>query len=340
MEVFKLDKTKIKELFIHLLKIYSILILLSFPFIIIFNILMGFNNGNLTLLVLFKNIFISFTSTFIIFIGLSIFMILILYLIKFYNNIIRFKNTPKTKEYCREIPNNYPPAIVSAILDQNIEITTDYPATIAYLCTQKYIEMNEENNEINFYLLNNNTSQLYSHELYVLDCIINNQTFVNNDFKERIKRDLKKLGLMEERKKNFNFIKNIRNICISFALFFLSVILSSLIPESNIHLINLTNIFSFICILLIFTTIVCSFFLPNNYYNYYRTTKADIEAQKWSGLKNFLHDYTLIAEKDLNYSTILEDYIPYAISLGEGKSIEKYISSNKLYRKLLYKHNF
>lgn len=69
-----------------------------------------------------------------------------------------------------------------------------------------------------------------------------------------------------------------------------------------------------------------------------RTSKGNKEAVIWRKFKNYIHDYTLISEKNIEHIKILEEYIPYAIALEEAKSIEKFISKNEKYRKLIYKN--
>lgn len=71
--------------------------------------------------------------------------------------------------------------------------------------------------------------------------------------------------------------------------------------------------------------------------NIERTAKGEKEAELWKGFKNYLHDYTLISEKNIDYMVILDEYIPYAIALDEAKNIEKFIADDENYRNLIYK---
>ena len=67
-----------------------------------------------------------------------------------------------------------------------------------------------------------------------------------------------------------------------------------------------------------------------------RTSKGEKEATLWKGFKNYIHDYTLISDKDIKHMEILHEYIPYAIALEEADCIEKFIAQNEKYRKLIY----
>lgn len=68
-----------------------------------------------------------------------------------------------------------------------------------------------------------------------------------------------------------------------------------------------------------------------------RTSKGEKEATLWKGFKNYIHDYTLISDKDIKHMEILHEYIPYAIALDEANSIEKFIAQNENYRNLIYR---
>ena len=68
-----------------------------------------------------------------------------------------------------------------------------------------------------------------------------------------------------------------------------------------------------------------------------RTPKGENEAKLWKGFKNYIHDYTLISEKDIKHMVILNEYIPYAIALDEAKNIEKFIAEDEVYRNLIYR---
>lgn len=53
-------------------------------------------------------------------------------------------------------------------------------------------------------------------------------------------------------------------------------------------------------------------------------------------LKNYLKQYTLISEKNIDFVQLLNEYIPYALSLGVADEVEKYIKENENNRKLIY----
>lgn len=328
-----LDKTGFKKFVLLLLRIYGILFLFMLPFLIFVTIFVGVSNGQFSIGLLFTNIL----STAIAILILFAFIFFIGFLVYLYNALTIKRNTVNTKDFYRELPNTYSPAIASAVLDLNTEITTDYPATISYLCTKKYIEMHEENDNIYFSIINDNTYGLNEHEQYVFDCLFKGKTFTNDVFKSKVKKDAIKLGLIEEGRRKVHFF---RNFFISIFVCFLLSAISGTVPE-NTFIYNLLNFIFLLSGLSIFAVIFGSIFLSAKYQNenYHRTSKGNKDAKKWSAFKHFLHEYTLISEKELNYTEILEEYIPYAICLGEGKAIEKFVANNKIYRDLLYKYN-
>ena len=69
---------------------------------------------------------------------------------------------------------------------------------------------------------------------------------------------------------------------------------------------------------------------------YVRTKKGKELAMTLNGIKNYMKEYTLINEKNLDYMRILEEYIPYALVLNEANAIEEFIKSNEEYRDLIY----
>lgn len=329
-----MDKTGFKKFIFIILRIYLILFIISIPFLIFFNIIDGIFNGNFSLL----NIITTIVST-----GLGLCLVLgmvlfIGFLVILYNSFIRKNNTFNTKEYYRDIPNNYSPAIVSAILDLNTEITTDYPATISYLCAKKCIEMHEnENGNVSFVPLDNDKYYLKEHEQYVYDCLFNGKHFTNHVFKDLIKRDAIRLGLIKEGKRKVHFF---RNFGIAIGTYMFLGITFQYIPETT-FIYPIVGILGLLSGFSIFAVIFGSIFFAVKYQNenYHRTALGNKDAKKWSAFKNYLHEYTLISEKDLSYVKILDEYIPYAICLGEGKVIEKFISTNSTYRTILYKYS-
>ena len=70
--------------------------------------------------------------------------------------------------------------------------------------------------------------------------------------------------------------------------------------------------------------------------SYFKRTKKGTEiAKEVAGLKKFLHDYTYLKEKDIEDTILYDEYIAYAIALGEAKTVEKILIENDKYQNLI-----
>lgn len=323
-----MDRKDIKERIKVIILVYTTLIGIG----ILVGLIIHFMSTVLTKgLDFYSNEISGFMSSTIGGIGFALGLILLIFLLVYF--IIRIKksrDTVKSKTYIRELPKDFPPAIVSLLLDLKTEITTDYTATIAYLICKKYIELDNSNLKIN----NNNTSLLKEHERYVFNCITKTERFENNKFRDLIIEDAKKMNLIKEGKKKIHFL---RNFCICIIVYFITGFWSKSIPQGNI-LNTILFCLSVLAALSSFGVIIVSIYLSSirKYEEIYRTRLGEEEAIKWKGLKNFFSNYTLISDKSLKDIVLYEAYIPYAISLNEARNIEKYIENNKNYRELIY----
>ncbi len=240
--------------------------------------------------------------------------------------IKRKRNMANTDSYIRDLPEYFPPAIASMLLDRNLEITTDYTATIAYLISKKYIDF--VGDEVN--VLNSNIVKLSSHEKYTFECITKQRKFDSKEFEKIVIDDAEEMGMVKKGPRKTHFL---RNISIAFSILLISGFSADYIKvkalEEFVRAIYVCSVIS------IFAVIGYSIFILDSN-NFHRTKLGNKESIKWKGVKNYLKDYTLLSDRNLEDTVIFDDYIPYAIALGEAKSIEKYIENNVSYRKLIY----
>lgn len=327
-----MDKKDLKDRIKVIILVYTILIGIGiFVGLVIHSISTILTKG----LEAYVNEISGFMSSTIGGIGFTLGLILLIFLLVY--GIIRikkFRDTVKSEIYIRDLPKDFPPAIASLLLDLKTEITTDYTATIAYLICKKYIELDDNNVKI----INNNTSILQEHERYVFNCITKTEKFENNKFKDLIIEDATKMNLIKEGKKKIHFL---RNFCICLIVYFIAGFWSKSIPQGNI-LNTVLFCLSVLAALSSFGVIIVSIYLSSirKYEEIYRTKLGEEESIKWKGLKNFFNNYTLMSERELRDIALYEDYIPYAISLNEAKTIEKYIENNEAYRELIYGNRF
>lgn len=266
---------------------------------------------------------------FTIFVAISFLILHIIYKVKYSGR----KEIVSEKEYLRELPKQYSPALISLIYDLKIDIYKDYTATILYLCTNKYINIINNEGKYEFEILNTDSSSLSESERYVLDKIINKTKFDEFEFSNKV---------IEEAKENFLITdKEPSKVPKVILGTLIVIILFIILYTKNIAL------FVFGIILLVYiircykmmkSTIKNSFNKTDesDYTKYKRARNGKELARKLQAFKNYINEYTLINEKEIDYIQILEEYIPYAVSLGEANTIEKFIKHNQKYRSLIY----
>lgn len=238
------------------------------------------------------------------------------------------------KEYLREIPNKCSPAVSSLVYDLKIDIYKDYTATILYLCTQKYINIKKDEEKYQFEILNKDFSDLSGSEKYVLNKIINKTKFEEEQFKKLI---------IEEAMENSLIVNNTKKekMKILLVVFFISILIILLYNINiNLLLIVLAALPFFALAMHVLKNPFGDEINVNDLKSikekYKRSHNGKKLARELQAFKNYIKEYTLIKEKNIDYIQILDEYIPYAISLGEADTIEEFIKYNEEYRSLIY----
>ena len=243
-------------------------------------------------------------------------------------------------EFERELDNLYPPAIVSFIYNMQIEVYRDYTSTILQLYVKKYIDIVDFNEDVKIYKGNNTDfNKLLKHERYVYECIINNGKFDEEEFRELIIEDAKSAGLIIEK----DSISNKKRLGISIVAiigtFILSMIIEKMGKFNEILEIIEGILLCIIMIEILFGTGLyrkCCTILVGSVKGYKLKKNGKELLKRSKRLKNYLKQYTLISEKNIDFVQLLNEYIPYALSLGVADEVEKYIKENEKYRKLIY----
>lgn len=242
----------------------------------------------------------------------------------------------------RDLDNYYPPAIVSLIHNFNIEVYRDYTATILNLYLKNYINISSFSDNIQFYKTEKkDISKLQNHEIYVYNCIINDEKFDDKKFKKMIYVDAEECGLIKEK-----YTKEFQEKIAKITAIILGILYMLLLIYLGTKFKNDDNIVICImgCVMLIpiigyrkgiynFLKKLIKNFMPN----YKMQLKGEKERKTVKAFKNYLDKYTLIKEKEIDYIEILERYIPYSLVLGEAETVEEYIKQNEKYRNLIYK---
>lgn len=320
-----MDKKDIKGLAIVLTEIYLAMFLgIGTIGNLFVAIMYSFSNGG----GFFKNFVSNMSTMFGAFLYLTLLIYGGIFAVYLMSKFRRKLETLNTTSYVRELPEYFPPAIASYLLDLSIE-TSDYTATIAYLVSKGYIELYEDK----VTLLNDSILKLSQHERYVLQAVCKNVKFNYTDFVKYVVTDAEKMGYIKQGRRKINFIRNfsIDFIVCGFSMMFIDSI-------KIIFIKTILEIIGAVTGLGTFLIPAYSIYLLKKYENesYHRTSLGESEAKKWSGVKNYLKDYTMLSERQLKDTALFDDYIPYAISLNEAKAIEKYIENNEQYRKLIY----
>lgn len=306
---------KIKKTF-KMANIVILLILIAIA--IISYILFPANNSN------FTNISILIIGLIIVIVNFISYLVICLMYKLAYSKIDVQK---VDKEYFRDINDLNSPAIVSFLYDNKIEIYRDYTATILELYIKKYIKINDWKKEVKIYKgENNDLKKLKLHEIYVYECLINDVKFDEEKFEKTILTDAENEGVIEKQK--YNIIGIIK-------LIFLLLIYGAILVLSIIK--NEPEIMAVMLLILIPIISSGKKILEKFISKYKLTPKGKQELKKIKALKNFIKDYTLIEEKDIEHIQILEEYIPYSLSLGTSLQVEEYIKQNEIYRNLIYK---
>jgi len=228
------------------------------------------------------------------------------------------------KEYIRDFPNHCSPALASMVYDLKIDVYKDYTATVLYLYTRKYIDI--EKIEDNYKIIlgkNNEYSNLGKCENYILDVITNKKEFNALNFEQIIVNEAQEKKLLTDKK----YSKTPKIILVSIIALILFIITYEI--NSILFVIYTTVLF----------IVIAGYSLINNKerkIKYKRTKDGKNIALILKGLKRYIHEYTLIKDKEIEYVKILEDYIPYALALGEADAVEEFIKNNEEYRDLIY----
>lgn len=251
-------------------------------------------------------------------------IIIALYLIYFIIKINNKRNEKKTDLYYRDIEKKYTPAIISYIFNMNIEERATILSSILDLHVKKYLNIEKVNNKYCINVIKNDTKKLFFHERYIIACLSNSKLIEFTKFSELVEFDCKKELLIKDKES------------IVIPLIMLIVFITSII---SVMFLAINNIYSTEPQLILTTfllpgAIIYILFKIHNPYK--RTLKGESLAKKAKGLKNFLKDYTLINEKDIDYTKITDRYLGFAIAINEAKNMEKlYIDNGQFLSKYI-----
>ena len=245
--------------------------------------------------------------------------------------LINKKEIIPNDNYEREVPKEIPPAIASLLLDYIIDNERDYTATVASLIAKGYIAIND-NEQLRIFKWDK--ENLLEHERVVFQALAKEEIYNEEKFKEAVRNDALNIGVIERKRKKYTYLIP---IIILFAIIWL------IRPDAQETFNPVMQLLFIVAwILLTIFVIILGIFSSQKQPNtekgrFIRTELGTEKAKKLTGLKKFLHDYTMLKEKGLEDTILYDDYIAYAIVLGEAEAIEDVILNNSKYRELVYK---
>ena len=233
------------------------------------------------------------------------------------NKYLKRKNEVNTKSYFREIEDEYTPAIASFVIDYTIERNEVILATILDLHIKKYLKILKQDKELQIEVINKNKDKLYPHERYIIFCIEQNKLIDEFEFSRLIEKDCQDIDLVIEKNTKTRLVLTKVFIISFFTLIFMLLLPSLLVDLSIPITIDLS-----IPLIVNAALVIILLFILTIKREHNRTNEGEILATKFKALKNYLKEYTLLSERDINYLELSERYLPFALALGVANKLE------------------
>lgn len=247
---------------------------------------------------------------------------------KFYTSIrnffIKVKAYDDLQELNREINVEYSPAVLSYLMNHQIEPKKDVTATLLNLYVRGIVDVRKEGKKYVFSEGENKTGKMSTDEHYVYRNFIKKNRLDIETWEEYVKLEYSKYDF-SKKIKNWNIYKFyiILTAIISVILFpfIIKVEEFSKIPLA-IWISIIISAFVNVFISVIVETIRKDILDWNMFLN--KTGKGEVS--KWLKFKKFIQEYTLIEDRSIEETLIFEKYIPYAMALNINKKYKnKYL---------------
>lgn len=264
--------------------------------------------------------------------------------IKSYKSIRNFKCKQEIQnegqEFQRDIDVTYSPSIFSYLYNQKIEPEKDLVADLLNLYARNIINIYK--NEDNSYEINLNESEynkqitfgrIVKNDEYIIDTIVRkNSKFCYEIWINYIVETYRKLNFVKTTDKKDVFKPLLKFMGIKTIIEIIIAILSFSIGTGNLGF------------LVIILTMPSSFVLYaisniktlnlNEFNDMHLSNYGKQELKKWIRLSNFINDYTLLDERNMDEIILYEKYIPFAMVLNINKKykedIFKILSENSI----------
>jgi uncharacterized membrane protein len=245
-----------------------------------------------------------------------------------FKNLGTYRSDDKYKEYIRQLPGDYGPAIVSVLLDYEIEYEKDIAATILNLHAKKYIKISANGLFKDIVVIKDDVTGLQSHEVYVYECIKSKSMIENEVFEDRIKNDAYSLGLLFTKREMYK-----KNLIILLIIILISAIVyiygEFFMPFHNINILGFAIGFQILKILdYVFIISYLTYLGKVSKREYARTTFGRKQANLWLRLRSFLNDFSQLDKSSLMQIDIWDAYLAYALGMGIIKKEDDFTKIN------------
>lgn len=210
----------------------------------------------------------------------------------------------KGEIYTRDIEANYSPAVLSYLMNQNLEIKKDVMATIINMCAKHVLKIDKDG--IKTINKANITQNLTEDEQYIYNCIIKKEKFDKSKWYKVVVDKFNSLEFTDA-------TRELSDKAWALIIFVLTIIL--LLASSLLGVEMVMSVF--MAELVIMSFVVYKYADKQSRRPY--TKKGVVEVLKWKKFKAFLKDFSLINEANPNRVILLEKYLSYGMALNINK---------------------
>ncbi len=241
--------------------------------------------------------------------------------------------------YERDIPYDYSPAIVSALVNQDTKEPKqeDFIAVILNLSTKGYLKFQREKNDYEITFINKDISALARHEQHAIEILkeySTNGKLSFNFLKGLIEKDQTAFRIMfrewqgnvKKEAVGMNFFSAAPAIRLLFYIFCFGFLIYGMGLGPFSLMIRDTVLFlGILCaIILVFAmNIIFRQALPK------RTRNGSLHYARWMNFKKFLEDFSELKRHPPESIVVWERYLAYALSLGVADTVKKTMSLSK-----------
>ncbi len=252
--------------------------------------------------------------------------ILVTLFIRYRNKWILSRNNEK-EIYVRDMNVEYSPAVLSYLVNNNIETKKDLPATILNLSVKNVIKLQEDDKgNINIVDLKNTdlVDKLSVDEKYAYEMVtstIDTKKIV--EWKEKVREEYDKYKFSRKHKQSFaSYLFG------AYAITFVVLFIMQFVFSYSGDLEKQGDMFVSMIFVIFFTVwflpiVLCMTSKKRADFKDTYTIKGAIELNRWKKFAKFIKDFTLINQKDYESVVILGKYLSYSVALGLNNKCDK-----------------